>query len=104
MATIQAVWVPMSAPGSAGGAVLAANASTGPIYIGKRQIVRIWSSASMNMNIVFGNSTIAAPPASAYAVGPVPQDFDTGDESAYINIANNNSSVSSYYYQVMSKF
>jgi hypothetical protein len=104
MATVYAVWVPMSAPGTSGGAVLAANTATGPIYIGKRQIFRIWSSATMNMNIAFGNASVANPTTAMYAIGPVPQEFDTGDESQYINIMNNNSSVSSYYYQMMSKF
>lgn len=104
MATVYAVWVPMSAPGAAGGGVLSGNTSTGPIFIGKRQIFRIWSSATMNMNIAFGGASVAAPSSNAYAIGPVPQEFDTGDESQYINIANNNSSVCSYYYQIMSKF
>lgn|ERR671924_1993950 len=101
MATIYAVWVPNTDGG--GGGVLAANSSTGPIYIGKRQIFRIWSSASMNMNIAFGASNVAAPTTSAYAIGPVPQEFDLGDDKAYIHIANNNTSISSYYYQIMSR-
>ena len=104
MATVYAVWVPMSDPTKSGGAVLAANTSSGPIFIGKRQIFRIWSSATMNMNIAFGGASVADPTASMYAIGPVPQEFDTGDESQYINIKNNNSSVGSYYYQIMSKF
>jgi hypothetical protein len=104
MATTYAVWVPKSEAAASGGGVLAANANTGPILIGKRQIFRIWSSATMNMNIAFGNSSVAAPSASAYAIGPVPQEFDMGDESQYINIANNNTSVGSYYYQIMSRF
>lgn len=104
MASVQAVWVPESALASSGGGVLSANTSTGPIFIGKRRIFRIWSSATMNMNIAFGNVTVADPTTSMYAIGPVPQEFDTGDESQYINVKNNNSSVSSYYFQIMSKF
>ena len=104
MATIYAVWIPNTEPGASSGGILAANTATGPIFLGKRRIFRIWSSATMNMNIAFGNSTVANPPATAYAIGPVPQEFDTGDESSYINIMNNNSSVSSWYYQVMNKF
>lgn len=104
MATFCAVWVPMSDPTKSGGGILTANANTGPIFIGKRQIFRIWSSSTMNMNIAFGNAAVAAPTATMYAIGPVPQEFDTGDESQYINIANNNTSVGSFYYQVMSKF
>lgn len=94
----------MSAPGYSGGAVLAASGDTGAIFIGKRQIFRIWSSNTMNMNIAFGNASVAAPGISAYAIGPVPQEFDTGDESQYIRIVNNNTSIGSYYYQIMSKF
>jgi hypothetical protein len=104
LATIYAVWVPKTEPGASGGGVLAATTASGPIYIGKRQIFRIWSSSTMNMNIAFGPATIAAPGPNAYAIGPVPQEFDTGDESMYINIANNNSSIGSFYYQIMSKF
>lgn len=104
MATQTAVWVPMSNTSYSGGQVLSANTATGPIYLGKRQIFRIWSSATMNMNIAFGNASIGNPSTSQYAIGPVPQEFDTGDESEYINIMNNNSSIASYYYQIMSRF
>jgi hypothetical protein len=104
MATLYSVWVPNSAVNQSGGGILAANTSTGPIYIGFRQIFRIWSSATMNMNIAFGNSSVAAPTATMYAIGPVPQEFDTGNENSYINLANNNTSISSFYYQIMNKF
>jgi hypothetical protein len=101
MATPSAVFVPDQAGGVS--ASLAPATASAAILLGPRRIFRIWSDAGP-MFIKFGTVAVAAPTAADYAIGEVPQEFDTGSEFQYIRLFNGSIGLQYYHIQTLNKF
>lgn len=56
------------------------------------------------MFIKFGTVAVAAPTAADYAIGEVPQEFDTGSEFQYIRLFNGSIGLQYYHIQTLNKF
>jgi hypothetical protein len=103
MATFSSVWIPDLENGSSAGLV-GPGGDSGAIQVGTRRLIRIWTDATSGINIMFGIANVASPGVNTYAIGPVPQDFDTGDMISYIRFVNNGTSPARYFLQFLSKF
>lgn len=105
MATPLAVWVPIQ-NGGLSAALVAPGGDSGVLYMGKRQLFRIWSDGTSGISINFGlGASTPAPTNSSYSIGPIPQDFDMGDSLDSIRLVNNSGVSSAHYYiQPLSKF
>jgi hypothetical protein len=107
MATLNAVWIP-NTEGGVSAALLGPSGVSGVLFLGRNRIFRIWTDNTSGLNITFGLSTgVAAPvPTSTnYAIGTVPQDFDTGPALDSIQLANISGISSAHYFiQAMNKF
>jgi hypothetical protein len=107
MATFQSAWIP-NTEGGQSAALLGPSGVSGVIFLGKNRIFRIWTDNPSGLNITFGLSTgtgAATPTATNYAIGSVPQEFDTGPALDEIQLANISSISSAHYFiQAMNKF
>ena len=104
MATLSAVWIP-NTDIAVGSSLMGPGGDSGVIFLGKNRLFRIWSDNTSGLSITFGLGTAPAPTSSSYAVGPIPQDWDTGPNLDSIRLINNSNISSAHYYlQVMAKF
>jgi len=103
MATISAVWIP-NVDIAVGASLVGPGGDSGQVFIGKNRLFRIWSDNTSGLSITFGIGNPPAPTSASYSIGPIPQDFDMGNNLDSLRLVNNSNISSAHYFiQVLAK-
>jgi hypothetical protein len=104
MATYNSVWIP-DPNLSQSSSLVGPGGDSGVIYLGKNRIFRVWTDNTSGLSIGFGLTNVTLPTAANYSIGPVPQDFDTGNNLDSIRLVNNSNISSAHYFlQLLVRF